>query len=168
MQLLLTSAFTYCLWRPSALRNLLIVPALMAVVALMGIIASDSSNNVIQGNLIGVDATGTTGLGNSSEGIRFFSTGSGNLIGGTVAGARNIVSANVNDGISITFGPSSNTVQGNFVGTDVTGTKALGNHDGVQISGNGNNLIGRTIAAARNIVSANLQHGVIVLGYHRP
>jgi hypothetical protein len=124
----------------------------------MGIIADGSNNNVIQGNFIGVDATGATALGNGSEGIRFFHSCSGNLIGGTTAGARNIISGNVNDGAVITFGPSGNTIQGNFIGTDVTGTRPLGNADGVQISGNGNNsVIGNVIAASR-------QHGVIVAG----
>ena len=125
---------------------------------LMGIFAGGSNNNLIQGNFIGVDATGGVALGNGSEGIRIVSGGSGNLVGGTTAGARNIISGNVNDGAVITFGPSGNTIQGNFIGTDVTGTKPLGNADGVQISGNGNNSV------IGNVISASRQHGVILSG----
>jgi CSLREA domain-containing protein len=132
--------------------------------SLMGIFADNSGNNLIQGNFIGVDATGTHALGNGSEGIRIVSGGTGNLIGGTAAGARNIISGNTNDGVDITFGPSGNTVQGNFIGTDVTGTKAIGNLDGVQLSSAGNNIVGGTTAAARNIISGNRSYGVLLEG----
>jgi hypothetical protein len=126
---------------------------------LMGIFAGSSSSNLIQGNFIGADATGTNGLGNGSEGIRITGGGAtGNLIGGATVAARNIVSSNVADGISITFGPFGNVVRGNYVGTDASGTRRLGNHDGIQISGNGSN------AVIANVVCGNWQHGVIVDG----
>jgi hypothetical protein len=135
-----------------------------------GIQASES-DEVIEGNFIGIDATGTKALPNTSNGVRIESSGSGNLIGGISAGARNIISGNGSVGVEITFGPFGNTVQGNFIGVDASGTKALGNgNNGVNIAGLGNagsignNLIGGTTAAARNIISANGQHGVAVAG----
>jgi hypothetical protein len=125
----------------------------------MGIfIGGGSISNLVQGNFVGVDATGTNALGNGSEGIRIVggSGVTGNLIGGAIASARNIVSGNTADGIVVTFGPFGNVVQGNYVGTDVTGTRPLGNADGIQISANGtNSVIG-------NVICANRQHGVLV------
>src|SRR5207248_9776641 len=79
--------------------------------------------NVVQGNLIGTDVTGTLALGNTGVGVS--SGGSNDLIGGTTVDARNIISAN-NRGIDLGLG-SNHTVQGNFIGTDVTGTIALSN-----------------------------------------
>ena len=56
--------------------------------------------NVIQGNFIGLNAAGTGRLGNANVGIGI-SGAANNLIGGTTAGARNVISANGN---SATFG----------------------------------------------------------------
>ena len=80
------------------------------------------SGHTVQGNLIGTDVTGTLALGNTAVGVVF--NASNNLIGGTTIDARNIISAN-GRGIDL-FGGSNNTVQGNFIGTDVTGTIAFG------------------------------------------
>src|SRR5262249_34113017 len=56
-------------------------------------------NDVVEGSFIGVDATGTKALGNGVNGVRIDFSGSGNLIGGTTAAARNILSANGNCGV---------------------------------------------------------------------
>src|SRR5205814_1200789 len=61
-------------------------------------------NDVIQGNFIGVDATGTNALPNGVVGVRIDFGGIGNLIGGTNAGARNIISGNGSEGIEIVSG----------------------------------------------------------------
>ena len=78
----------------------------------------------MQGNLIGVDASGNASMGNN-EGVRIFN-GSNNTIGGAVPGARNIISGNRWSGVDITASDgvsvSGNVVQGNFIGTDVTGS----------------------------------------------
>jgi Ca2+-binding RTX toxin-like protein len=91
------------------------------------------SGSRVLGNFIGVDATGTNALGNGSRGITL-TIDEGSIIGGTNAGARNIISANGGDGIAI--GSGMHVVQGNFIGTDVTGTTALPNgHRGVNTDG---------------------------------
>jgi hypothetical protein len=102
------------------------------------------SGNQIRGNLIGTDATGNAPLGNMGSGIGIdFSPES--IIGGNVPTARNVISGNQANGIQI-WGEDStgNWVAGNFIGTDVTGTAALGNGiHGVTISdGASSNLIG--------------------------
>ena len=101
-----------------------------------------SDNSVIQGNYIGTDVTGTAVLGNvgtgvvQGDGIALRGI-SNSIIGGTAPGAGNLISANVHDGIdSFVIGSQNLTIQGNIVGLDVTGTKALGNHnDGVYVWG---------------------------------
>jgi CSLREA domain-containing protein len=93
---------------------------------------SDSNNNIIAGNLVGVDSSGTIDLGNSREGISISNGSNNNMIGGTIAGDGNIISGNDDDGISIAeaYGnlySTGNQVFKNFVGTNAAGTAAIGN-----------------------------------------
>ena len=54
----------------------------------------------------------------------------------------------------------ANTVQGNFIGTNVTGTAAIANGSfGITVGGTGN-TIGGTIAGAGNVVSGNGSMGI--------
>ena len=86
-----------------------------------------ATGNLVQGNKIGTDVTGTVALGNSAQGVEV-NWCADNTIGGTTAGAGNVISANGNYGIWITGdGATGNLIQGNKVGTDITGTVALGN-----------------------------------------
>jgi hypothetical protein len=131
----------------------------------------NSPNNLIQGNFIGTDKNGTIKLGNSLYGVQIISS-SDNTVGGTVAGARNIISGNGSEGIALEDSGTTRTiVQGNLIGTDVTGTKALGNGgDGIGIgftAGTMNpsslgNTIGGTTAAAGNIISGNQANGIAI------
>lgn len=124
-----------------------------------GIYIDSKGSNIIQGNYIGTDVTGTQALGNSLNGI-YVAYSSDNIIGGKTAGARNIVSGN-GYGVSIyANGTEGNLVQGNYIGTDVTGTQALGNKDGIRIGGS-NNIIGGKAAGEGNIIAFN-QNGIIV------
>ena len=118
---------------------------------------------VVQHNFIGTDVTGTKPLGNANPGVGIGGGAANNTIGGTAAGAGNVISGNEEDGILITGqGTSNNAVAGNFIGTDVTGTKPLGNtDDGVQIDGGAaNTTIGGTTADAGNVISANGECGI--------
>jgi titin len=110
----------------------------------------DSSNNVVQGNYFGTDATGTAGLGNL-EGLLI--RGSNNQIGGTTAAARNIISSSGYAGVYI-FG-NSNLIQGNYIGTDVSGTQALGGSRGVLVAMGSSNTIGGAAPGAGNLISGN-------------
>ena len=86
---------------------------------------SAASNNVIQGNFIGTDATGTNYISNGADGVSL-DTGTLNcLVGGTNTAARNVIAGNGGTGIAC-GGAGGHVIQGNFIGTDVTGTKALG------------------------------------------
>ena len=121
-----------------------------------------TANNVIQANIIGLDVTGTVALGNGSHGIRIFGGAGSNTIGGTTAAARNIISSN-DDGIYIENADGT-IIQGNYIGTDITGLVDLGNSDrGIQIeSGSTNTLVGGTSPSARNVISGNDNNGVLI------
>jgi hypothetical protein len=113
---------------------------------------------------IGTDKTGTVGLGNGN-GIMIREGAQGNLIGGTVVDARNVISGN-NHGIVLSdSGTSFNDVLGNRIGTDRTGTLDLGNvNNGVYITAEAsNNSIGSALAGARNVISGNDGNGVQIL-----
>ena len=122
---------------------------------------SPISGNVIRGNYVGVNATGSAAIPNQREGIRITSVNAnvpvtGNLVGGTQAGAGNVVSGNRFDGINLDgFYVSNNTVQGNFVGTNSNGSFPIPNDgDGIYVIGS-NNLIGGPSPGARNVISGN-------------
>src|SRR5262249_35586781 len=73
-----------------------------------GIVVQDptTTGNVIQGNLLGTDATGTQKLGNAISGVYLWKGTHDNLIGTDGDGVndpaeRNVISANLNDGVTI-------------------------------------------------------------------
>ena len=64
-------------------------------------------------------------------------------------------------GIMVEYDVHNITVQGNFIGTDVTGTLSVGNADGgIQLRSN-DNLIGGSNVEDRNIISGNDGRGVV-------
>jgi trimeric autotransporter adhesin len=85
---------------------------------------------------------------------------SNNLIGGTTAQDRNIISGNHANGICIN-GSSHNQVEGNYIGTDATGTHARGNAgNGILLTaGAAGNTIG---GSAGNVISGNDANGVLL------
>ena len=124
---------------------------------------STTTGNTVLGNYIGTDVSGTADLGNSGDGVEIHQGASSNTIGGTTAGARNIISGNEGEGVLIEgSGTSGNTILGNYIGTDVNGTAALGNDsDGVNIVlGASNNTVGGTTAGAGNVISENSGAGI--------
>src|SRR5438034_840920 len=117
-------------------------------------IVSNGNGDLIQGNYIGVDVTGGAALGNGT-GISLGSSSSNISVGGTIAGAGNVVSGNTGAGIQIDES-SGNQVLGNFIGTNAIGTAALPNGTGVSIASvASNNTIGGTTTAAANVISGN-------------
>jgi len=123
---------------------------------IIGTGTADSLGNAVQGNYIGLAANGVDPLGNEAMGVAIRLAG-GNLIGGPEDAHRNIVSANgtpntLNFGIYIELGhpDRGNTVQGNYVGTDVSGMYDVGNiSTAIQITNASKNKI------LENLVSGN-------------
>jgi parallel beta-helix repeat protein len=120
-----------------------------------GIRLSGNGNNKIEGNWIGVGPGGMFAKGNLNVGVGAEATSNNNIIGGTTASARNVISGN-NTGVLLWNGTTGNQVQGNYIGTDKVGTGALGNRCwGVKIENASNNTVGGTTSAARNVISGN-------------
>ena len=104
-------------------------------------------------------------FGNGRNGVLIEFGATGNTIGGTISGVRNVISGNVQDGVEILgTGSAANLVAGDFLGTDATGLSPLGNgYDGVTIlAGATGNTIGGMITGARNVISGNIQSGVYI------
>jgi hypothetical protein len=140
------------------------------------IIGTGTDENVVAGNFIGTDPTGTRALGNNT-GVALYHGASFNWIGvnpkgGTaLADEGNVISGNFFVGVNIVGpilktepGTNANVIAGNKIGTDITGTQALGNTPGgVGIEdGASGNTIGGVTAAAGNLITNNDGPGVTV------
>jgi trimeric autotransporter adhesin len=126
-------------------------------------------NRIFGGNHIGVNADGTAALGNGGNGISVESS-QGTRIGQVGTGIpHNVISGNLLNGIKLTGDENFYTnIQGNFIGTDVTGTNLLGNTlDGILVEGSAVAHIGEDIAIqAYNIIAGNKQNGIHILTTH--
>uniref|UniRef100_UPI0016047CB9 DUF2341 domain-containing protein n=1 Tax=Stieleria mannarensis TaxID=2755585 RepID=UPI0016047CB9 len=135
-------------------------------------IQSGSDNNVIVGNYIGrLAADGTdagAGKENGSDGIAV--QGNNTTIGGSTAADRNVISGNGDEGIDIDPGVTGTVIQGNYIGTDATGTVAIGNGQagvgnwGGILAGGDDTTIGGTNAGEGNLISGNNSWGIIAEG----
>jgi hypothetical protein len=112
------------------------------------------NNTSVQGNKIGTDAGGTADLGNGSEGVYVVGTAANIVIGGASVAARNVVSGNGGYGIRLASNGTNVSVQGNYVGTDATGSSDLGNSLSGVLVGVGFKSI------FQNVISGNDQEGV--------
>jgi hypothetical protein len=122
--------------------------------------------NVVEGNLIGTDAAGSAAVANS-YGVGIFAGAASNRVGGTVAGARNVISGNTNNGVNIAgLTTRLNTVVGNYVGLRGTGVATLGNGgNGLQLyDQSSDNTVGGTTAGSRNYFAGNVFAGVALSG----
>ncbi|HZT77299.1 MAG TPA: hypothetical protein VFA27_11615 [Vicinamibacterales bacterium] len=123
-------------------------------------IADSGSGNVVAGNYFGTDPTGSFAVPNYAN---VLVQGPGNIIGGMSGADRNVVSGCRTHGVDL-LGASAtaNVVQGNYIGTDRTGTVAIPNFaSGVQIAtGAANNEIGGLEGAAGNLIAWNTQEGI--------
>ena len=126
-----------------------------------GVLVYGDSNS-LEGNIVGLGALGNVALGNTGAGVFVSSGAAGTIIGGTAAGAGNVLSDNL-DGIYIQDAAGT-TIQGNLIGTDITGAFARGNIDrGIQIeSGGDNTTIGGVAVSAGNVISANGTDGILL------
>ena len=130
-----------------------------------GIRIGTNGGNYIQGNYIGTDPTGTIDLGNGQEGITIYDlnpSATGNYIGTDGDGINdasegNLISGNGGNGILIAKS-DDNTIAGNFIGTDATGTVAIPN-DGHGINGCENTVIGTDGDGLSDEVEGNLISG---------
>lgn len=154
-----------------------------------GITVAGSRGNVIAMNYIGTDPAGSTNpaYGNRRNGIALARKSVGNLIGGRVAawnnptGSKNpanavfqrpvqgnLISGNLGHGVWLIDESSYNTLSGNYIGTDFTGTSALANQrDGVALDTTNNNTLAGCTTPQNpfvfyNVIAGNAGHGVSV------
>jgi hypothetical protein len=126
------------------------------------------SGHHILGNFVGTNAAGTAALPNGI-GISMHTNVSGSTIGGDTPGARNVISGNTGGGVGVSgflSDPSTtgNSVVGNYIGTDVTGSAPLGNGaDGIFVGGFAN-IIGGGNPGEGNVIAANLTNGIELIG----
>ncbi len=124
---------------------------------------STTSSNVLHGNFIGTNAAGSVALANGGIGVWLSNGASSNTIGGSVAGAGNVISGNLGGGVEIADSglAYNNVLQGNLIGVDVSATFALGNANwGVLIQGSSDDLIGGL--GAGNVISGNDGSGIVI------
>jgi CSLREA domain-containing protein len=120
-----------------------------------------SDDVLIQGNIIGLNAAGTAGAPNGASEVIVDSGSDRIRIGGTTAGARNVISGGISGYGILVDGANNAVIQGNFIGTDKAGEVGLGNGDGINLtSGASGNTIGGVVAGARNVISGNNAVGV--------
>lgn len=128
-----------------------------------GIGIQTGSGNEIYGNLIGTNLVGFGPVPNATGIVIDNSTG--NTIGGSTYIKRNTISGNTDNGILINGNLSSNNIiKGNCIGTDDNGFYKVPNSFGIVIANSGNNIIGGVTAPERNIISGNLESGVLING----
>ncbi|MAE66809.1 MAG: hypothetical protein CMJ18_21330, partial [Phycisphaeraceae bacterium] len=97
----------------------------------------DSTDNVVIGNYIGVDASGFAPLGNARQGIEIRSSAANNRVGGRAAGEANVIAFNDREGVFVdSTALAGNTIVGNsiFSNTDL----------GIGIEGGTENIDGVT------------------------
>jgi len=132
----------------------------------VGIFGVGTRRNRVEGNLIGTGVNGSAALGNDANDVQIGEGASENTIGGS-GSARQVIAAGVLDGVVITgAGTNENQVVGNYIGTDESGSHALGNgENGVLVGPRPErNAIGGASAAMRNVISGNTHHGVEIQG----
>jgi hypothetical protein len=119
----------------------------------------------VSANYIGCDASGTAAIANLESGVLTWNTDS-NMIGGHSAGYGNVISGNFNAGVYLYS--TADTVQGNYIGTDHTGTGILWNHVGV-FARSMHCVIGKTGGVSPtgegNIIAFNWTEGVRVINW---
>jgi hypothetical protein len=150
----------------SIIRDLIINRFGSSTTAVPAIEINQSTGNQILGNYLGTDYTGSLALGNN---IGVLILGDLNQVGGVTAAARNVISGNGSDGIVIGsaigsgFPPAvDNVVEGNYIGTDASGTQPLDNgENGILVLSQTSIIrIGGTAPGAGNLIAFNGGIGV--------
>ena len=127
----------------------------------IGVMIESATGNEVSGNYIGTDVDGLQPLQNLGINIYLGSDAHDNVVGGLDVDDRNVIAASPRDGIYATAGAWNNTIAGNYIGTNATGTAAMANvENGIFLDlGAHDNLIGPD-----NVISGNGLCGIRLLG----
>lgn len=123
-----------------------------------GLLLSESDDNQMVQNTIGLDMTRTSALGNGSYGI-LLEQSSGNLVDGTW------ISGNAKDGIRLTGSSAAgNTIQRNYIGSSYSGPIPNNQHGIGLYNGAHNNTIGSASDANLfNLIMYNGWSGIAIV-----
>lgn len=140
-----------------AARNILVGtptgPYFVGTETILIVPGDQSTGNRVIGNFIGTDKSGTVAL-DYPDGIPFAVA-----VGAPGSVIRDNVIAGSYEGINL--GTSGNVVQRNHIGTDLTGTRDLGNMIGIDSTA-ADNLIGGLDPADGNVIFGNDEEGILV------
>ena len=116
-------------------------------------------NNDIQGNFVGVDPTGMSAIDNGVVGIKIQNGACNTLVGGTAAGAGNVVSGNLSDAFYVRRASTNGTqIIGNIIGLGADGNQWIGGGDvGVHIFSGAQHT-----TVSGNVISASASEGVLI------
>ena len=115
----------------------------------------------MRGNYIGVNILGSAAVLNTNGGVVLQSSAGANVIGGTEAGAGNVISGNGQRGVFVQTAANGNTIQGNLIGLNAAGSQALGNtSDGIGLNSVSGTIIGGAAVGAGNVISGNGAYGI--------
>ncbi|MBE9095882.1 DUF4347 domain-containing protein [Tychonema sp. LEGE 07203] len=127
------------------------------------ILGAGATGNTLTGNFIGTNAAGNAALPNPGFGVAIQGGATNNIVGGTTAAARNIISGNGNGVALVDAATTGNSFFGNFIGVGADGTSPLPNVTGILINLANNNAIGGTAAGQGNTIASNLLSAVNIL-----
>ena len=125
---------------------------------LYGIRLSGGGANVVEACYIGVDPTGTLDRGDGLAGISITGGSSGNRVGGTTAAQRNVLAGSA-VGVIVEGTGKSNVIEGNYIGTDATGTVSISSSLGISVD-SADVTIGGSEPGAGNLVSGHSGDGI--------
>ena len=122
-----------------------------------------ASHVTVAGNILGLNAAANAVLPNGSDADTITITGPDATIGGTLAGAGNIIAGNQNTAISVRLASATNAIiQGNWIGTNPALAPNLGNQFiGILIDRADGVLIGGTAVGAGNVIANNGFFGIL-------
>ena len=133
----------------------------------MGVsIVQNAHHNTVAGNLIGTDLSGTSAVPNAHSGLWIRDStsnfiGGADAIGAPIAVERNVISGNGTNGVYLDANSAGNRIQGNYIGTNVSGLGALPNNGpGVWLWGASSNIIGPSVSGTGNLISGNNGDGI--------
>jgi hypothetical protein len=144
----------------AASRNYFVGSAASAVL----LVGPSTTDNDIIGNWFGLAPDGTKiALGEfNGYGIYLGGGAHHNRVGGSSATSRNVISGSDFGGVAISFGAHDNTLEGNWIGLTGDGTSDASNEYGIMVLDGANNRIGGSTPGQRNVISGNLEVGILV------
>jgi parallel beta-helix repeat protein len=120
----------------------------------------ESNDNHLEACFIGTDPTGTIAVPNG-VGVVLTAGVTGNVIGGSTPGVRNLISGNT-AGIQSTGGGAT-VIQGNLIGTSITGNSPISNGRGISLTGTTGFVIGGSAPGEGNLISGSNDEGIFII-----